>query len=470
MADAAVPKSDDRTYLVWPGDPPLIEEHHINEALRHAVSFNVADVHVTPGYPLRAKIGGVIRDMMTRPLNPDDAWQILHHTRGIEGVSRVKGGDAVSYSHEIAEKDGQALYQGAYRFRVEASPVDYWGESAPKIVFRYLPSRVPSLDKQNPGLPEDLVRAMMAHSGMILIVGGTGTGKSTLLAGVIKHLGQKRPAIIQTFEEPIEFTYRPSILKEEGVWRATLSQSEIGRHFRDSEKYSAWAQALRSALRSGPDILLIGEMRDAESIAAAVDFVRTDHLLFSTMHVNGVAAIPSEIMARTQGDPAMLPRVISVLSVAVFQRLVPRADGQGRVAAREYLIITPELRKSLLLKNAAEIEAEIREAMEENGTTLKAALIRLVQDGTITEEAAFEALGDTEARFDFSVPLRDGPPQPAPVHAPENPFKAALVRLVQQGFLTEEVARGALEDAEARSDFHLPPPQEPAYAQGESIS
>ena len=400
FADLSVnPAEGEALYMVWPSDPPLIGDRQIREALRHAVAHAVADVHVVAGYPLRAKIGGVIEDIMRRPLTPDDAWSILHHTRGIEGVSIVKGGDAVSYSYEIPETDGQALHRGAYRFRVEAAPSDFWGDSVPRIVFRYLPSRVPSLAHQNPGLPEDLVRAMMAHSGLVLIVGGTGTGKSTLLAGVIKHLGQTRPAVILTFEEPIEFTYRPALLRAEGPWQATLSQSEIGRHFRDSEKRGAWAEALRSALRSGPDILLIGEMRDAESIAAAVDFVRTDHLAFSTMHVNGVAAIPAEIMARTEGDATILPRVISVLSVAVFQRLVPRADGHGRVAAREYLIVTPELRKSLLCKSAAEIEAAIRETMEKNGTTLKEALTRLVADGTITAEAAITALGEQGASF-----------------------------------------------------------------------
>lgn len=393
-------------YSVWASDPPLIGDRQIREALRYAVTQAVADVHVVAGYPLRAKIAGVIQDVMRRPLTPDDAWSVLHATRGVEGVSIVKGGSAVSYSYEIPETDGQALHRGAYRFRVEAKPSDYFGTSVPHVVFRYLPSRVPSLTNQNPGLPDDLVRAMMAHSGLVLIVGGTGTGKSTLLAGVIKHLGQTRPAVILTFEEPIEFTYRPNLLREEGPWLATLSQSEIGRHFRDSKDRGAWAEALRSALRLGPDILLIGEMRDAESITAAVDFVRTDHLAFSTMHVNGVAAIPAEIMARTGGDSALLPRVLSVLSVAVFQRLVPRADGKGRVAAREYLIFTPDLRQDLLLKSAAEVEAGIRDAMEKNGTTLKAALTKLVADGAVTSDAAVAALGEQGVSFlDRSSPV-----------------------------------------------------------------
>jgi Tfp pilus assembly pilus retraction ATPase PilT len=151
--------------------------------------------------------------------------------------------------------------------------------------------------------------------------------------------------------------------------------------------------ALRSALRSGPQVLLVGEMRDAESITAAVEFVRTGHLLYSTMHVDGVAAIPTEIAARTGNDASMLARVTGVLSAAVYQRLAKRADGAGRVAVREYLIMTHALRRTLLPLSAADAETCLADAMKRAGTDLESEATRLVDQGVITADEALRVTG-----------------------------------------------------------------------------
>lgn len=375
------------SFLAFAIDPPVLTASAVHTLLRHGAAHQAADIQFIPGYPARGKILGELQDLMTRPLSQYDTAAVVVATRGVEGESLVRGGDPVSYSTEIPLSDGEPIHKGSLRFRTEASACEYLADTAPRVVFRYLPSAVPALENQNPGLSADLQAALMPHRGMVLVVGGTGTGKSTLLAGIIRRLGQTRPDTILTFEEPIEFVYRPRLLRAEGPWRATVSQSEIGRHF------ASWSMALRSALRSGPEILLVGEMRDADSIAAAVEFVRTGHLLYSTMHVDGVAAIPTEIAARTGHDASMLARVVGVLSAAVYQRLARRADGTGRVAVRESLVMTPALRRTLLPLSAAEAEACLSDAMKHAGTDLTSEAARLVDQGVITADEAVRVTG-----------------------------------------------------------------------------
>ena len=375
-------------FRAFPSDPPVLTPAAVHALLRHAAAVHAAsDVQFIPGYPARAAILGELQDLMVRPLSQYDTAAVVVATRGVEGESLVRGGEAVSYSTEIPLQEGEAIHKGSLRFRTEAAACEYLADTAPRVVFRYLPSAVPALENQNPGLPPDLQAAVLPHRGMVLVVGGTGTGKSTLLAGIIRRLGHTRADTILTFEQPIEFVYRPRLLLAEGPWRATVSQSEIGRHF------ASWSMALRSALRSGPQVLLVGEMRDAESITAAVEFVRTGHLLYSTMHVDGVAAIPTEIAARTGNDASMLARVTGVLSAAVYQRLAKRADGTGRVAVREYLIMTHALRRTLLPLSAAEAEACLADAMKRAGTDLASEATRLADQGVITADEALRVTG-----------------------------------------------------------------------------
>lgn len=374
-------------HQVFASDPPMLRDDDVRTILRAGVTFGGSDVHFTPGYPARSEINGVLEDLMVRPLTPDDTQVVVHATRGLDGISLIAGGRAVSYSFEIPAQEGKSKRTGVYRFRVEAAGCEYEGLSSPRVVFRYLPNDVPSLGQQNPSLPPHLQQALLVDRGLVLVVGRTGSGKSTLLAGVIRRIGTERPDMIMTFEEPIEFVYRAHRLKDQGAWRASVIQSEIGRHFPD------WETALKSALRSAPKVLLLGEMRDQESILAALDFVSTGHALYSTMHVDGVASIPGAVAARAGHDDSLVQRVLGELSVAVYQRLAAKKDNTGRVAVREYLIMTPALKTTLMALNPQESKVAMIAAMVEAGTDLASEARRLLTDGVISEEEAHRVLG-----------------------------------------------------------------------------
>ena len=345
--------------------------------LRYAARNGSSDTHFVPGYPVRMDVRGDLVNATYRVMTTDEMDAVIEAAKGIEGPAMIKGGQALSYSYEIPEREGESLINGSFRFRVESAGCEYMANTSARTVFRYLPTLVPRLENQNPGIAQDVIDALTPTKGMVLVVGSTGTGKSTLLAGFVRYIGERRPINIMTFEEPIEFVYRREVMLREGAWLATVIQSEIGRHFQ------SWGDAIRSALRSAPKVALVGEMRDPESISTAVEFVRTGHCLYSTMHVDGVAAVPTEIGKRSGGDPEMWARVISVLRGVVYQRLAKTKSG-GRMAVREVILIDQEARERILAsKSDREAEKTMSAIIHERKTDIASEAHRLVDAGEI---------------------------------------------------------------------------------------
>ncbi len=257
-------------------------------------------------------------------------------------------------------------------------------------VFRMIPAKIPTIDEM--GYPDVLKDFTMKHQGLILVTGPTGSGKSTTLAAMIDHINKNRKSHIITIEDPLEFVHRDQM--------SIINQREIGF---DTLSFS---NALRAALRQDPDVILVGEMRDAETIRIAMTAAETGHLVFSTLHTIDAKQTVDRIIGTFDADEQHQVRMQlgNVLYAAISQKLTAKADGSGRVAVMEILINSPMIKK-LIDENKA---GAIQKAMEESTAfygmqTFNQHLFSLVQSKTITEK---EAMATSPSPHDLKLRLQ----------------------------------------------------------------
>ena len=244
-------------------------------------------------------------------------------------------------------------------------------------VLRMIPIEIPTIDQL--GLPAVLKDLVTQKQGLILVTGPTGSGKSTSLAAMIDHINDTRAIHLITIEDPVEFVYTDK--------RATINQRELG-----SDTLTL-ADALRGALRQDPDIILMGEMRDAETMEFGMHAAETGHLVFSTLHTNDAKQTVDRILDTfPPGKTGQIRMLLALtLSGVLSQRLVKRADGNGRVAALEILINSPNVQQLILEGKTKEIEKAMAKASDYyRMQTYNQALLKLVQDGVVTEKEALE--------------------------------------------------------------------------------
>ncbi|MDQ1621419.1 MAG: twitching motility protein PilT [Actinomycetota bacterium] len=244
------------------------------------------------------------------------------------------------------------------------------------VALRLIPYELPDLDEL--GVP-DVVRGFTdLAQGLVLVTGPTGSGKSTTLAALVDRINVTRPCHILTIEDPIEYVHRHK--------RAAVNQREVGT---DTDGF---AEALRSALREDPDVLLVGEMRDLETIQTALTIAETGHLVFATLHTNDTAQALDRIVDVFPGDQQTQIRVqlANALTGIVYQRLLPRKDS-GRVAAYEVLIATPAVRNLIREGKTRQIRNVLATASREGMQTLEQSLTGLVADGVVDHQTALGA-------------------------------------------------------------------------------
>jgi twitching motility protein PilT len=336
---------------------------NLDEMLVEMVEREGSDLHVKTGRPPLVRISGDLLPTEHDPLSDKDVREAL--TEIMPGESRkafeeLKDAD---FSYEIADVG---------RFRVNA----FIQRGKAGAVFRYIPMKIPTIDEMQ--LPAVLKDVAGAKQGLVLVTGPTGSGKSTTLAAIINHINETRPAHIMTIEDPVEFVYEDK--------KATINQREVGRDTSD------FKTALRAALRQDPDIILMGEMRDQESIEIAMHAAETGHLVFSTLHTNDSGQTIDRVMNTFPPDAQTHIRemLALVLNGIIAQRLVLRADGTGRIAAVEVMINSPAI--SELIESGA--VSDIDSAIAKSGAyyrmqTMNQALMHLVKGDLITEEAAY---------------------------------------------------------------------------------
>ncbi|MBK7972169.1 MAG: PilT/PilU family type 4a pilus ATPase [Deltaproteobacteria bacterium] len=309
---------------------PLVEPAQVFDAvLRKAVELGASDVHITAGNPFRVRINVQIRALQgTPPLTPSDTEAIAK--RILLGSKRATPADVDQQVRELRDLDCSYGLAGAGRFRVNIC--SQRGSIA--LVLRNIPMRIPNFDEL--GLPAVLNQVATAERGLILVTGVTGSGKSTTMAAMLDLINRTRNLKIVTIEDPIEYLHKDA--------RSTVLQREVGS---DTESF---AKAMRAALRQDPDVVMVGEMRDRETIDIALKAAETGHVVLSTLHTSDVVKTIQRVIGvydLSEMAAARL-RLAENLQAVIAQRLIPRADGGGRLPAVEVMRTTLAIRESII--------------------------------------------------------------------------------------------------------------------------
>src|SRR5437660_2022967 len=351
----------------------------MEKIIKAAVDRGASDLHIKAGDVFRARIDGKLVPLTKQRLTPEQTKAIAQRLiPNDEDRARVD---------KLRDYDCSWGMPGIGRFRVNILRQ----RSSFMIVMRVIPFDVPTFESLK--LPPALAQVASAERGMILVTGVTGSGKSSTMAAIINHINQTQHKHILTLENPIEFLHRDI--------NCSITQREIGVDTDD------FRMGLRAALRQDPDVVLIGEMRDAETIDTAMKAAETGHLLISTLHTPDAVTTVSRVVSMFPPEEQEVARLrlSEALQGVVSQRLLPRADGKGRAAALEILICTGTVRD--LIKDPGrtpELHDYIRESREQYGMqTFDQHLMDLVSDAVVNYETAVAASSNPA---DFELQMR----------------------------------------------------------------
>ncbi len=329
--------------------------------LREGVRQGASDVHLTVGAPPMLRVEGELRPIRgSEPLRAEETAQLVEALLDKERSSGWKGGGESDFSCQSPE---------GIRFRVQA--FQRMGHLA--LAIRVIPSRVPTPEQL--GLSASLTSLMERRQGLFLVTGPTGSGKSTTLACLLQQINEQYARRIITLEDPIEYVYEHR--------RSLIDQREVGR---DTASFSS---GLRSALRQDPDVILLGEMRDQETIATAITAAETGHLVLSTLHTSDAPQTVDRMLDAfpAQGQRQIRAQLASALLGVVSQRLLPRADGGGRVAVQEILINTQAVANLIRTEKAHQLRTAMQTGRSIGMQTFRMHLVELLRTGVIDEQA-----------------------------------------------------------------------------------
>lgn len=351
----------------------------LHKLLETGVKHGASDIHFRPGAPPMYRVHKQLVPLKSDPLTPQTTEQ----------VARVVGGKGLEKIdlNEIQEFDTSYSVPGVARFRVNI----YRQRGSLALVMRIIPGEIPSMESL--GLPKIIRKIAENERGLILVTGATGSGKSTTLASMIDHINATRMVHILTIEDPIEFLHKNK--------KASLSQREIGPDTR------SYVLGLRAALRQDPDVILVGEMRDQESIDIALKAAETGHLVFSTVHTTDAAKTVGRILGvfPAEEQQAVRQRMADNLMGTISQRLLPRADGKGMAVACEIMICTGTIREIILNPDTGSLKDAIENSYRQyHMQSFDQHLVALFKHGVITKDTAMRAAtspGDFERNLNF---------------------------------------------------------------------
>ena len=361
----------------------------IDDALRWVVDNGGSDLHIKVHSPPMARINGELVAISAGTSNNGDDPKPLtpKETEGALDAILTDRKLGAEFD-EIGEADFAHEVKGISRFRVNA----FRQRGYVSIAARVIPYQVRTIDDL--GLPETIRSLADQPRGIVLLTGTTGSGKSTTLAAMIDHINSTRARHIVTLEDPIEYLHRDK--------SSIVNQRQVGS---DTESFG---RAMRRVLRQDPDVILIGEMRDEETVRAALSAAETGHLVLSTLHTLDASETINRIIDFFPPHLQQQARVMlaSTMKGAVSQRLVPRLDGEGRVAVAEIMVVTGRVQDLIL---NPEETGKITEVITEGGyygmQTFDQALLKLTMDGVISEEVAMET---ATSAHDFKLMLAAG--------------------------------------------------------------
>ncbi len=333
----------------------------LDALLRTLVELGGSDLHVSAGAPPAFRVNGALQRTRHGPLDPDDVQDLLY-----EALSE----DEIAALEETRDLDFGYGLEGVARFRGNV----YWHRKGLAATFRCIPSSVPTLEAL--GFPPVLARLALLQKGLVVVTGPTGSGKSTTLAAMIQRRNAERADHIITLEDPLEFLHEDL--------RGLVHQREVGRHA------GSFARGLRAALREDPDVLLVGEMRDLETIGLALTAAETGLLVLATLHTQSAAKTVDRMIDAFPADqqPQARSMLAESLQGVVAQVLLRRADGRGRLAGLEVLVSSPAISHLIREGKTYQIPSLVQTGRKEGMQLLDQHLLELATTQAITPEEA----------------------------------------------------------------------------------
>ena len=354
--------------------------YSLDEILRMSVEEKASDIHFTAGCPPYYRIDGVLTPFKGDKLLPTDLEALLLPILDNRHRNELETNGQTDLAYAIS---------GVGRFRVNV----YKQRGTLASAMRCLPFSIPDVDSL--GIPAEVQALTAKKRGLVLVTGPTGSGKSTTLASLVDIMNRKYPYHIITLEDPIEYLHRHQC--------SVVNQREIGS---DSNDY---AQALRAALREDPDVILVGEMRDLETISTALTAAETGHLVLSTLHTIGADKTIDRIIDVFPPNQQQQVRVqlASVLECIVSQQLIRREDGRGRVAALEVLFANTAIRNMIRENKTYQIISAMQTGKRQGMQTMDDAIYELFLRGDISADSAVsyaQKPGEMSGKVNFDMP------------------------------------------------------------------
>jgi twitching motility protein PilT len=351
-----------------PSAPPPPQGINLRGLLEEMVSRNASDLHIVAGERPKLRVDGDITNSgVEYSLSPKDTLQIAYSVLTEQQKKRFELDDELDFSFGI---------QNLARFRGNV----FKQRGCVSMVVRQIPFAIKTFDQL--GLPGAIAKMAEKPRGLVLVTGPTGSGKSTTLAAMIDKINRERKGHIITVEDPIEFIH-----KHQGC---IINQREIG------SDTKSFANALKYALREDPDVILIGEMRDLETIAAALTIAETGHLAFATLHTNSAAEAINRIIDvfPSHQQSQVRAQLAFVLEGIVTQTLLPKAQGKGRVMAAEILVVTPAIRALIRDDKVHQIYSSMQSGKKFGMQTLNDALYQLYMNREVAADECLRVSGD----------------------------------------------------------------------------
>jgi len=364
------------------GQPESLEDLHIDELLHTVVDTNASDLHICNDSEPVIRIDGQLRRLNYQKFTPNILQRMLYDILSDEQIHRFESTLELDFSYALPRRA---------RFRVNI----YRDRGSCAAAFRLISDRIPTVRDLN--LPPILEQITEKPRGLVLVTGPTGSGKSTTLAAMIDYINSNRGVHIITVEDPIEYLHRHKL--------SLVNQRELGGDTK------AFANALRACLREDPDVLLVGEMRDLETIQLAITAAETGHLVFATLHTNNAAESVDRIIdvfPPGQQDQIRIQLANNIQAI-ISQQLLPRASGPGRVPATEIMVATPAIRNLIRENKTHQIPSMIQTSAQFGMMSMDQCLRDLYMKGHVKlEEVMSRALNVDELKKMINTPQTSG--------------------------------------------------------------
>jgi twitching motility protein PilT len=338
-----------------------LEDAHIDELLTLTVQTKATDLHIAVGLPPVLRVDGELKQAPYEAFTPNVSQRMVYDILTDEQIQKFESTYELDFSYALGRTS---------RFRVNV----FRDKGTVASAFRVIPTKIPTLGDL--GLPAVIEKLTHLKRGLILVTGPTGSGKSTTLAAMINAINAGRSEHIITIEDPIEYLHQHKM--------SVINQRELG------QDTKTFPNALRAALREDPDVILVGEMRDLETMQMAVSSAETGHLVFATLHTNSAASTVDRIVdSFPPGQQEQIRLQLSNnLQAVLCQQLLPRASGTGRICAQEIMIATPAIRNLIREAKAHQITSMIQTSGAIGMQTMDMCLRDLYMKGVISREMA----------------------------------------------------------------------------------